>query len=98
MIILFIVFFQEFFFMTNLYVGNLPWSATETQLKDLFSQHGEVNSVNIIQDRETGRSRGFGFVEMEGGADEAVQSLNGQELDGRNIKVNIAKPKRESRY
>jgi len=84
--------------MTNLYVGNLPWSATETQLKDLFSQHGEVNSVNIIQDRETGRSRGFGFVEMESGADEAVQALNGQELDGRNIKVNIAKPKRESRY
>lgn len=84
--------------MTNLYVGNLPWSATETQLKDLFSQHGEVNSVNIIQDRETGRSRGFGFVEMEQGADEAVESLNGQELDGRNIKVNIAKPKRESRY
>ena len=84
--------------MTNLYVGNLPWSATETQLKDLFSQYGEVNSVNIIQDRETGRSRGFGFVEMESGADEAVQGLNGQELDGRNIKVNIAKPKRESRY
>ncbi|MFP4109171.1 MAG: RNA recognition motif domain-containing protein [Desulfonatronovibrio sp.] len=84
--------------MTNLYVGNLPWSATETQLKDLFSQHGEVSSVNIIQDRETGRSRGFGFVEMEQGADEAVESLNGQELEGRNIKVNIAKPKRESRY
>ncbi len=96
--ILFIIFFQEFFFMTNLYVGNLPWSTTETQLKDLFSQHGEVNSVNIIQDRETGRSRGFGFVEMEGGAEDAVQNLNGQELDGRNIKVNIAKPKRESRY
>ncbi len=84
--------------MTNLYVGNLPWNTTETELKDLFSQHGEVNSTNIIQDRETGRSRGFGFVEMERGADEAVQHLNGHDLDGRNIKVNIAKPKREPRY
>lgn len=84
--------------MTNLYVGNLPWSTTETQLKDLFSQHGEVTSVNIIQDRDTGRSRGFGFVEMEQGADEAVQNLNGHDLQGRNIKVNIAKPRRESRY
>ncbi len=84
--------------MTNLYVGNLPWTTTETALKDLFSQHGEVNSVNIIQDRETGRSRGFAFVEMESGADEAVKNLNGKELDGRNIKVNIAKPKKESRY
>ncbi len=84
--------------MSNLYVGNLPWSATEAQLKELFSQYGEVNSLNIIQDRETGRSRGFGFVEMDQGADEAVKNLNGYELDGRNIKVNIAKPKRESRY
>jgi len=82
--------------MTNLYVGNLPWTTTETALKDLFSQHGEVSSANIIQDRETGRSRGFGFVEMENGADEAVESLNGRDLDGRTIKVNIAKPKRES--
>jgi RNA recognition motif-containing protein len=84
--------------MTNLYVGNLPWTTTETELKDLFSQHGEVNSTNIIQDRETGRSRGFGFVEMDQGADDAVQNLNGHDLNGRNIKVNIAKPKRESRY
>jgi len=84
--------------MSNLYVGNLPWSATDAQLKDLFSQYGEVASVNIIQDRETGRSRGFGFVEMDQGADEAVKNLNGYELDGRNIKVNIAKPKRETRY
>lgn len=84
--------------MSNLYVGNLPWSATDVQLKDLFSQYGEVTSVNIIQDRETGRSRGFGFVEMDQGADEAVKNLDGHELDGRNIKVNIAKPKRETRY
>ena len=84
--------------MTNLYVGNLPWTTTETELNDLFSQHGEVNSTNIIQDRETGRSRGFGFVEMDQGADEAVQNLDGHDLNGRNIKVNIAKPKREPRY
>lgn len=84
--------------MTNLYVGNLPWSTTETQLKDLFSQYGEVTSANIIEDRETGRSRGFGFVEMEQGSDEAIETLNGSELDGRSIKVNVAKPKRESRY
>jgi RNA recognition motif-containing protein len=93
-----LLFFQEFIVMSNLYVGNLPWSATDAQLKDLFSQYGEVASVNIIQDRETGRSRGFGFVEMDQGADEAVKNLNGYELDGRNIKVNIAKPKRETRY
>ncbi|MFN2268163.1 MAG: RNA recognition motif domain-containing protein [Desulfonatronovibrio sp.] len=84
--------------MTNLYVGNLPWTTTETQLKDLFSQYGEVTSANIIEDRETGRSRGFGFVEMEQGSDEAIETLNGSELDGRSIKVNVAKPKRESRY
>ncbi len=84
--------------MTNLYVGNLPWSMTEVQLRDSFAEHGEVISAKIIEDRETGRSRGFGFVEMESGADEAIQSLNGKEFDGRNIKVNVAKPRRESRF
>ncbi len=84
--------------MTNLYVGNLPWSMTEVQLRDSFAEHGEVISAKIIEDRETGRSRGFGFVEMESGADEAVQILNGKEFDGRNIKVNVAKPRRESRF
>ncbi|MFP4083433.1 MAG: RNA recognition motif domain-containing protein [Desulfonatronovibrio sp.] len=84
--------------MTNLYVGNLPWSTTETQLKDLFAQYGEVTSAKIIEDRETGRSRGFGFVEMEQGADEAIEALNGSELSGRNIKVNVAKPKRDDRF
>ncbi|WP_045212335.1 RNA recognition motif domain-containing protein [Desulfonatronovibrio magnus] len=84
--------------MTNLYVGNLPWSTTETQLKDLFAQYGEVTSAKIIEDRETGRSRGFGFVEMENGSEEAIEALNGSDLDGRSIKVNVAKPKRDSRF
>ncbi|WP_028575338.1 RNA recognition motif domain-containing protein [Desulfonatronovibrio hydrogenovorans] len=84
--------------MTNLYVGNLPWNTTETQLKELFSQYGEVTSAKIIEDRETGRSRGFGFVEMEAGADEAIETLNGSDFGGRNIKVNVAKPKREARF
>ncbi len=84
--------------MTNLYVGNLPWSTTEDQLRSMFAEFGEVASVKIIEDRETGRSRGFGFVEMESGAEEAIQNLNGKDIDGRNIKVNVAKPKRESRF
>jgi len=81
----------------NLYVGNLPWKATEQELHDLFSQYGQVNSVKIISDRETGRSRGFGFVEMEDGADEAMQTLNGAEFGGRNIRVNEARPRQERR-
>ena len=84
--------------MTNLYVGNLPWNTTETQLKELFSQYGEVTSAKIIEDRETGRSRGFGFVEMEQGSEEAIEALNGSDFSGRNIKVNVAKPKREARF
>ena len=81
----------------NLYVGNLPWKATEQELHDLFSQYGQVNSVKIISDRETGRSRGFGFVEMEDGGDEAMQNLNGAEFGGRNIRVNEARPRQERR-
>ncbi len=84
--------------MTNLYVGNLSWNTTETQLRNSFAEFGEVSSAKIIEDRETGRSRGFGFVEMENGADEAVERLNGKDFDGRTIKVNVAKPKRESRF
>ncbi len=84
--------------MTNLYVGNLPWSTTESQLRNLFAEYGEVSSAKIIEDRETGRSRGFGFVEMETGAEEAIQSLNGKDFGGRSIKVNVAKPKREARF
>ncbi|MBU1001556.1 MAG: RNA-binding protein [Proteobacteria bacterium] len=81
----------------SLYVGNLPWSATESDIRDAFEAYGEVISVKLVEDRETGRPRGFGFVEMDDqGAQEAVQALDGSDLGGRNIKVNEAKP-RESR-
>lgn len=79
----------------KLYVGNLPFSATETELRNLCSTHGEVSSVNLITDRETGNPRGFGFVEMSNGGEQAVQALNGVELGGRSLKVNEAKPRAE---
>lgn len=81
---------------TNIYVGNLPFSATEDEVRDLFGAYGEVSSVNLITDRETGRPRGFGFVEMESGGEEAIEALNQKELGGRRLNVNVAKP-RESR-
>lgn len=74
----------------KLYVGNLPFSATEDGVRELFSQYGEVHSVSIITDRETGRPRGFGFVEMENAA-EAIGALNGQDFEGRSLTVNEAK-------
>lgn len=78
----------------NIFVGNLPWSASEDELRDLFEAHGNVDSVRIITDRDTGRSRGFGFVEMDDeGADEAIQALDGTEMGGRPLKVNQAKPR-----
>ncbi|MFW5488059.1 MAG: RNA recognition motif domain-containing protein [Desulfovibrio sp.] len=81
----------------NLYVGNLPWSATEQEVRDTFAAHGEVISVKLIEDRETGRPRGFGFVEMDDqGALDAIENLDGTDFGGRNIKVNEARP-RESR-
>jgi RNA recognition motif-containing protein len=80
----------------KLYVGNLPFSATEEELTNLFSVHGEVQSVNIITDRMTGRARGFGFIEMEN-ADVAIQELNGKEFSGRTLTVNEAKEKTQSR-
>lgn len=81
----------------NLYVGNLSWESTESDVREAFQAFGEVTSVKLIEDRETGRPRGFGFVEMDdNGALEAIASLNGSDLGGRNIKVNEAKP-RESR-
>jgi len=80
----------------KLYVGNLPFSITEDDLNQLFSQHGEVTSVSIITDRETGRPRGFAFVEMASGAEEAVRALNETEYGGRNLKVNEARPREES--
>ncbi len=82
----------------KLYVGGLPYSTTEDQLEQLFSEHGNVESAKVITDRDTGRSRGFGFVEMEsaGEAQTAISALNGTDLDGRTLTVNEAKP-RENR-
>jgi cold-inducible RNA-binding protein len=86
---------------TKLYVGNLPYSAKEESLKEHFSSAGSVASVKIIIDRETGRSKGFGFVEMDSddGAQSAVSQLDGQEFEGRSLRVSEAKPQpeRESR-
>jgi len=83
----------------NIYVGNLSWGLSEDDLREAFEEHGEVDSVKIIQDKMTGRSRGFGFVEMpdENEAKTAIAELNGKELDGRAIKVNEARPRRENR-
>ncbi len=78
----------------KLYVGNLPFTATEEDVRALFAMHGHVYSVQLILDRETGRPRGFGFVEMEDGR-EAIQALDGQEFGGRNLRVNAAR-ERES--
>ena len=78
----------------NIYVGNLPFSTNEAEVRELFEHYGEVHSVNLIPDRDTGRPRGFGFVEMEGGGgNAAIQALDGHELGGRNLKVNMAKPR-----
>jgi RNA recognition motif-containing protein len=75
----------------KLYVGNLPFSATEAELREVFEQHGTVESVNVITDRETGRPRGFAFIEMDDpGADAARQALDGHDLGGRNIRVDEA--------
>ena len=79
----------------NLYVGNLSWSTTEDEVRAAFEAFGEVTSVKLIEDRETGRPRGFGFVEMDNGSDEAIAALDGKDLGGRNIKVNVAKPREE---
>jgi RNA recognition motif-containing protein len=80
---------------TNLYVGNLPFSATEESIRDLFSTYGTVESVKLITDRETGRLRGFGFVEMVSGANEAIAALHEKDFDGRNLTVNRAKPREQ---
>ena len=78
----------------KIYVGNLPFSATDDEVRELFTPFGSVESVNLITDRETGRPRGFGFVEMETGADEAIQALDQQEMGGRKLNVNEARPRR----
>ena len=80
----------------NIFCGSLAWGTTSEGLEQAFAQFGTVISAKVITDRETGRSRGFGFVEMEGGAAEAIEALNGSDLDGREIVVNEARP-RESR-
>jgi cold-inducible RNA-binding protein len=82
---------------TKLFVGSLSWDVTDAQLKELFETIGEVVSANVIMDRNSGRSKGFGFVEMSTAelAAEAVKQLNDKELDGRTINVSIAKPREE---
>ena len=81
----------------SIYVGNLPYSTREEDLREVFEAHGNVENVKIIRDRETGRSRGFGFVEMS--TDEetnaAISALNGSELGGRTLKVSISKPRND---
>jgi RNA recognition motif-containing protein len=78
--------------MTTLYVGNLPFSATEADVRSLFEQHGQVDSVKLVNDRETGRPRGFGFVDMPGtDAQNAIQHTNGYEMNGRALRVNEAR-------
>ena len=80
----------------NIFVGNLPFSATNSDLEELFGEHGSVDSASIIMDRDTGRSRGFGFVEM-GNDDEAraaIEALSGADLGGRPLTVNEARPRR----
>ena len=80
--------------MSKIYVGNLPFSATEEAVRALFAQYGTVESVALINDRETGRPRGYCFVEMsKGDAARAIQSLNGQDMGGRPLKVNEAQDK-----
>lgn len=80
----------------TLYVGNLPWSTTESALVEAFSEHGSVVSSRIITDRETGRSRGFGFVEVEDDeVDKMVSAMNGTDFGGRQIVVNEAKPRQD---
>jgi cold-inducible RNA-binding protein len=83
---------------TKLFVGSISWNTTDEMLKEHFSQAGEVASANIVTDRETGRSRGFGFVEFanEADAQKAIEMFNEKELDGRTIFVNEAKPREEN--
>ena len=80
----------------NIYVGNLPFSYDSQQLEELFSEYGEVSSAQVILDRDTGRSRGFGFVELpDDVARKAIEELDGSDLDGRSLTVNEAKPRND---
>ena len=82
---------------TNIYVGNLPFSATAETIEALFSPYGVVDNVKLITDRDTGQLRGFGFVEMASGGNEAIAALNEQVFEGKNLTVNLAKPREERR-
>lgn len=85
----------------SIYVGNLPWAATEEQVRELFAPYGEVIGVKLVSDRETGRARGFGFVEMEDAdAEKAIEKLDNTNFGGRTLRVNEAKPRapRPQRY
>jgi RNA recognition motif-containing protein len=80
--------------MKRIFVGNLPYTATENEVRELFAEHGKVTEVDLITDRETGRPRGFGFVEMPpDDAIAAIQALNGAEMEGRSLTVNEARPR-----
>ena len=79
----------------RIYVGNLPFSASDDEVREVFEEFGTVNSVDLVMDRDTGRPRGFGFVEMESGADEAIERLNGSDLGGRSLNVSEARPRQE---
>ena len=79
-----------------IYVGNISWGLTDQDLENVFAEHGTVTSAKIITDRATGRSRGFGFVEMSDGAEAAIEALNGTEVDGRELVVNESRPKDKS--
>ena len=88
---------REYFVVTKLYVGNLPFTATDEAVHTLFSKHGTVEKVALISDRDTGRPRGFGFVEMSSAdASRAMQALNGTDFDGRALKVNEAQDRERS--
>ncbi|MBS3820369.1 MAG: RNA-binding protein [Planctomycetes bacterium] len=80
----------------NIYVGNLPYSTTDNELEAAFAEYGSVDSAKVIIDRATGRSRGFGFVEMpdDGAAQQAIEALNNKDFDGRTLNVNEARPRR----
>ncbi|WP_405227888.1 RNA recognition motif domain-containing protein [Lentisalinibacter sediminis] len=83
--------------MTNIYVGNLAYSVTSDDLREVFSEYGEVSSANVIMDKFSGRSKGFGFVEMpdSSAASTAIEALNEQDLQGRNMRVNEARPRED---
>ena len=80
----------------NIYVGNISWGLTDQDLENVFAEYGTVDSAKIITDRATGRSRGFGFVEMSDGAEAAIEALNGTEVDGRELVVNESRPRDKS--